>query len=117
MRSSWSVRRRTSLRSGGPRGNLPNHQGRCSSSGLRPAAGAGRQERIGALRVINVYDQAARYAVKLDPAGFCRWLLPGLDPAVEFRGWLDTRTLPFPGEQDRTCDTVAALARAGEPGA
>ena len=67
--------------------------------------------------MINVYDQAARYAVKLDPGGFCRWLLPGLDPAIGFREWLDTRTLPFPGQPDRTCDTVAALARAGEPSA
>jgi hypothetical protein len=67
--------------------------------------------------VINVYDQAARYAVKLDPGGFCRWLVPGLDPAVGFRQWLDTRTLPFPGQPDRTCDTVAALGRAGEPSA
>jgi hypothetical protein len=65
--------------------------------------------------VINVYDQAARYAVKLDPGGSCRWLVPGLDPAIGFRQWLDTRTLPFPGQPDRTCDTVAALARAGEP--
>jgi hypothetical protein len=67
--------------------------------------------------VVNVYDQAARYAVKIDPGGFCRWLLPGLDSAIGFREWLDTRTLPSPGQHDRTCDTVAALAREDAPDA
>ena len=57
------------------------------------------------------FDQAARYAAKLDPPGFLRWLLSSLDPGLAFRGWLDTRTLPFPGEPDRTCDTVASLAQ------
>jgi hypothetical protein len=28
---------------------------------------------------------------------------------LAFREWLDTRTIPFPGERDRTCDTVARL--------
>src|SRR5262249_46390253 len=31
---------------------------------------------------------------------------------LRFRTWLDTRTLPFPGELERTCDTVAWLADA-----
>lgn len=57
------------------------------------------------------FDQATRYAAKLDPPGFLRWLLSDLAPALAFRGWLDTRTLPFPGEPDRTCDTVAELAQ------
>ncbi len=59
---------------------------------------------------MNDFDQAARYAAKLDPAGFLSWLLPGLDPAWTFREWLDTRRLPFPGGRDRTNDTLAALA-------
>ncbi len=65
----------------------------------------------------NVFDQGARYSIQSDPLGFLRWLLPGLDPALRFHGWLDTRTLPFPGTPDRTCDTVADLARdaAGGP--
>ena len=66
---------------------------------------------------MNVYDQAARFAAKADPAGFLRWLVPGLPPGLEFRGWLDARTLPFPGEPDRTCDTVAELVDPSEPGA
>jgi hypothetical protein len=32
---------------------------------------------------------------------------------LAYREWLDTRTIPFPGERDRTCDTVARLDRAG----
>ena len=63
---------------------------------------------------MNVFDQAARYCVRADPLGFLRWLIRGLDPALKFHGWLDTRTVPFPGEPDRTCDTVADLAANAE---
>jgi hypothetical protein len=61
------------------------------------------------------FDQAARYTAKLDPPAFLRWLLPGLDAALAFQGWLDTRTLPFPGEPDRICDTVAELLDVAQP--
>jgi hypothetical protein len=54
-------------------------------------------------------DQATRYAAKLDPVEFLRWLLRGMDPDLRFARWLDTRRLPFPGEPDRVCDTVAEL--------
>jgi hypothetical protein len=64
---------------------------------------------------VNVYDQAARYVIKLDPPGFLAWLLGLLKAVLVFRGWLDTRTLPFPGEPDRTCDTVAALQDPDRP--
>ena len=64
---------------------------------------------------VNVYDQAARYTVKLDPPGFFAWLFKKA-PRLIFREWLDTRTLPFPGERDRTCDTVAALDDPEQPG-
>jgi hypothetical protein len=63
----------------------------------------------------NPFDQAARYVAKLDPAGFLRWLLPGLAAPWAFRDWLDTRTIPFPGEPDRTCDTVACLGTSEDP--
>ena len=65
---------------------------------------------------MNVYDKASRYAAHLDAPGFLRWLLPDVPAAVSFHGWLDTRTLPFPGEADRTCDTVACFhdAAAGD---
>jgi hypothetical protein len=49
------------------------------------------------------YDQAARYAAKhLDAEGFLRWLLPRAMAVRVFRRFLDTRTLTFPGEPDRT---------------
>lgn len=60
----------------------------------------------------NRFDQACRYAAKLDAVGLLCWLL-GEDAAeLRFRTWLDTRTLPFPGDPERTCDTVAWLADA-----
>jgi hypothetical protein len=62
---------------------------------------------------INRFDQASRYAAKLDPVGFLLWLLQ--DPALTFQSWLDTRSLPFPGESDRTCDTVACLIDPAAP--
>ena len=64
---------------------------------------------------MNDYDKASRYAVKMDPLAFLRWLIPGMDLDLEFRGWIDTRTLPFPGDPDRTCDTVARLSFASDP--
>ncbi len=57
----------------------------------------------------NVYDQASRFAAKLDPAGFLCWLLKLQPGDIVFRRWLDTHLIPFPGEPDRTCDTVAFL--------
>jgi hypothetical protein len=60
----------------------------------------------------NRYDQASRYGAKLDPAGLLAWLLPEAPADVRFRAWLDTRTLPWPGDPERTCDTVAHLGDA-----
>jgi hypothetical protein len=57
----------------------------------------------------NPFDQGARYTAKLDPPGFLRWLLPGLPSELQFHDWLDTRSIPFPGDPDRVCDTVAAI--------
>jgi hypothetical protein len=59
--------------------------------------------------VVNRFDQASRYLVKLDPPGILSWLLRVPLEELGFRGWLDTRTLPFPGDPERTCDTVAWL--------
>lgn len=56
----------------------------------------------------NPFDRGARYAARLDASGFLQWLLP--EPAAWiFHAWLDTRSLPFPGQRDRICDTVATL--------
>jgi hypothetical protein len=60
--------------------------------------------------VVNRFDQASRYVAKLDPAGFLRWLVR--DASLTFHRWLDTRSLPFPGEPDRTSDTVACVSEA-----
>lgn len=57
----------------------------------------------------NRYDQASRYTAKLDAIGFLAWLLREDPSELRFHAWLDTRTLPFPGDPDRTCDTVAWL--------
>lgn len=58
----------------------------------------------------NYFDQAARFAARLDPAAFVCWLtrLPPEDLA--FEGWLDTQSVPFPGDPDRRCDTVARVS-------
>jgi hypothetical protein len=58
---------------------------------------------------MGVYDQACRYCAKMDPRGFFQWLLPQDDRLV-FSQWLDTRTIPFPGEPDRICDSVGGFA-------
>jgi hypothetical protein len=59
------------------------------------------------------FDQAARYAARnLDPAAFLRWLLGELLWAAwRWVGWLDSQSVPFPGEPDRRMDTVAEFAR------
>jgi hypothetical protein len=58
------------------------------------------------------YDQACRYAAKLDAVGLLTWLLREAPEELRFRTWLDTRTLPWPGDPERTCDTVAWLGDA-----
>jgi hypothetical protein len=47
----------------------------------------------------------------VDEAGFLLWALgPATSAAWRWTGvWLDTQAVPFPGEPDRRCDTVAAL--------
>ncbi|MDQ2731264.1 MAG: hypothetical protein M3Y56_06360 [Armatimonadota bacterium] len=65
---------------------------------------------------MNDFDQAARFAVRMDPMNFMRWLVPDLPPTILFRQWLDTRTVPFPGEGDRTCDTVVEFIDIAQPG-
>jgi hypothetical protein len=59
------------------------------------------------------YDSASRYVIKLQPKELIRWRLRG---DVTFRGWLDTRTVPFPGTPQRVCDTVCRCEEAdGRP--
>jgi hypothetical protein len=63
---------------------------------------------------MNDFDKACRYLVKLDPWAFYSWLLGQAVPLL-FREWYDPRTLPKPGERDRTGDLVGMFAP-GEAG-
>jgi hypothetical protein len=64
----------------------------------------------------NPFDQGARYLFKRDPPGCFHWLTPGLEGLLAFRDWLDTRTVPFPGEPDRICDTAGVFDPVGGEG-
>lgn len=62
---------------------------------------------------MNDFDKAARHGARLlDPPGFLRWVLDNLS-WTEWRwtGWVDTQTVPFPGEPDLRPDTVASFER------
>lgn len=66
---------------------------------------------------VNFYDKASRFAAtKLDAAGFLSWVLGVPASDFAFRGWLDTRNVPFPGDPDHTGDTVAHLENPAEHG-
>ncbi len=64
---------------------------------------------------MGVYDQAGRYVIKRRPGAFFTWRAPALWAAWKLIRWQDTRTLPFPGEPDRVCDTVAEFQHRAEP--
>ncbi len=58
----------------------------------------------------NVFDQGARYTIRLDIPRFLPWVLgPATAALFRFREWLDTRSVPYPGDRDRVCDTAAGL--------
>src|SRR5262245_15228436 len=60
---------------------------------------------------MNDYDKACRRLARLTAAVFAllAWLMKKCRIAMEFVRWMDTRTIPWPGHPDRTCDTVARL--------
>jgi hypothetical protein len=60
---------------------------------------------------MGVYDQAARYMTKRDPAAFFGWIAPEWTNHWRFRDWIDTSSIVFPGEPDRVCDTVAEFTQ------
>jgi hypothetical protein len=64
---------------------------------------------------MNHFDQASRFAAKLDPPAFLRWLFKAPVERYRFLRWLDARRLPFPGNPDRACDTVAEIDDTAEP--
>src|SRR5262245_13980044 len=57
----------------------------------------------------NPYDQACRYLLRLWAAPLLAWLLRLAPDQLDFVGWLDARQVVWPGQPDRTCDTVAPL--------
>jgi hypothetical protein len=61
----------------------------------------------------NHFDQAARFAAKLDAPAFLAWVLGVAPESLGFVSWIDTRAIPFPGAPDRTSDTVARLEPPG----
>mgnify|MGYP001279910951 CR=1 FL=1 len=65
---------------------------------------------------MGMFDQAARFAVKIDAAGFFRWLLGDSTTPLVFRDWLDTRRVPTPGGADLTGDVVAEFDNGDQPG-
>ncbi len=67
---------------------------------------------------MNDYDQASRRVEKHATDSFFRFLLTAFAEHLRFERWLDTRTIPFPGDPERTGDAVAELtdlARAAPP--
>jgi hypothetical protein len=64
---------------------------------------------------LGVYNQAGRYVIKRWPSAVFTWRAPSLWQAWKFTRWQDTRTLPFPGEPDRICDTVAEFENLADP--
>jgi hypothetical protein len=64
---------------------------------------------------MGVFDQIARRVAKRDGAGFFRWALVGLDPALSFIGWSDARTVPESGKKELTLDAVGEFANAARP--
>jgi hypothetical protein len=64
----------------------------------------------------NPYDQACRYLMRPDSQGMTRWLYFSMPGTARWQGWLDTRNIPFPGEAERTCDTVACFEDEANPG-
>lgn len=57
----------------------------------------------------NPFDQACRYLLRLWGEVMLAWLLRMPKWELEFVEWVDTRHVPWPGEPDRVCDTVAYL--------
>jgi len=45
----------------------------------------------------------------MEPIAMIAWLMSIPRDDFTFHDWLDTRRIPFPGEPNRTCDTVAYL--------
>jgi hypothetical protein len=56
----------------------------------------------------DVYDQSSRYLTRRNERALSAWFL-ALKQQMRFQGWLDTRSIPWPGRPEKVCDTVAWL--------
>jgi hypothetical protein len=65
---------------------------------------------------MNDFDLASRRLAKSAPVEFFQWLLTSFSTYLRFNRWEDTRTIPFPGNPERTGDTVAVLEEIQTPG-
>jgi hypothetical protein len=63
----------------------------------------------------NHFDETSAWFAKSDPVDVLGWAFRVPTLSYVFRGWLDTKTIPF-GAPDRRCDTVAYLERVDPPG-
>jgi hypothetical protein len=64
----------------------------------------------------NEFDQACRYLLRLWGTPLLAWLLRLAPEHLDFVDWLDARQVVWPGQPDRTCDTVAHLRDAKRGG-
>ncbi len=64
---------------------------------------------------MGVFDQTARMAARLKTPEFFDWAIPVFRRDFAFVRWADTRTVPFPGDPDRTLDTVAEFVSKADP--
>jgi hypothetical protein len=53
------------------------------------------------------FDQAGRHLIRRRPERFYDWRSPSFMRTWQWRGWIDTSTLVFPGEPEGICDKVA----------
>jgi hypothetical protein len=58
--------------------------------------------------VIDPYDRTSRYLLRKYEV-LLAWLLGLASDSFDFKQWLDTRHIPWPGAPERICDTVAHL--------
>jgi hypothetical protein len=71
---------------------------------------------IGTVIAMNDFDLASRRMAKSAPVAFFQWLMTSFSTYLHFNRWEDTRTIPFPGNPERTGDSIAVLEEIQTPG-
>ena len=62
------------------------------------------------------YDQLCRRMAKRRPVALLQLLLTAFSLHLRYRGWVDARTITWPGDPERTGDVVAVLEALAQPG-